>query len=73
MASNVAHEQHLDGLTDTATLFLLSADTTPGKVPLPLLHLIGQPFHRIGQLLTLVLELLQRGRCCLIGGGAALL
>jgi len=40
--------------------------------PLPL-HLIGQPFHCVGQLLALVLELLQRGGCCLIGGGAALL
>ncbi len=30
--ANVAHVQHLDGLTDTATLFLLSADTTPEEV-----------------------------------------
>jgi hypothetical protein len=29
---NVAHVQHLDGLTDTATLFLLSADTTTDEV-----------------------------------------
>lgn len=30
--SNVAHVQHLDGVTDTATLFLLSADTTTEEV-----------------------------------------
>ncbi len=41
--------------------------------PLPLLHLLHQPEERIGQLLALGLKLLQHGRCCLIGGGAALL
>jgi hypothetical protein len=30
--SNAAHVRHLDGVTDTATLFLLSADTTPEEV-----------------------------------------
>ena len=30
--ANVAHVQHLDGVTDTATLFLLSADTTQEEV-----------------------------------------
>jgi hypothetical protein len=30
--SNVAHEQHLKGITDTNTLFLLSADATPEDV-----------------------------------------
>ena len=30
--ANVAHVQHLDGITDTATLFLLSADATPEEV-----------------------------------------
>jgi hypothetical protein len=69
----VEHVPHFIGVTDTTTLFLLSAGTTPEEVPLPLLHLIGQPFHRVGQLLPLVLELLQRRGGCLIGGGAALL
>jgi hypothetical protein len=31
-ASNVAHAQHLDGVTDATTLFLLSADTTTEEV-----------------------------------------
>jgi len=30
--ANVAHEQHLDQITDANTLFLLSADTTPQEV-----------------------------------------
>jgi hypothetical protein len=30
--SNAAHARHLDGVTDTTTLFLLSADTTPEEV-----------------------------------------
>jgi len=30
--ANVAHAQHLEGVTDTTTLFLLSADTTPEDV-----------------------------------------
>jgi hypothetical protein len=30
--ANVAHEQHLDQITDANTLFLLSADTTPEEV-----------------------------------------
>ncbi len=30
--ANVVHAQHLDGVTDTTTLFLLSADTTSEDV-----------------------------------------
>ncbi len=30
--ANVVHVRHLDGITDTATLFLLSADATPEEV-----------------------------------------
>lgn len=30
--ANVQHVEHLDGITDTATLFLLSADATPEEV-----------------------------------------
>lgn len=30
--ANVAHVQHLEGTTDIATLFILSADTTPEDV-----------------------------------------
>jgi hypothetical protein len=31
-ASNVQHVGHLDGVTDIATLFILSADTTAEEV-----------------------------------------